>query len=102
VATNAFIVFVIPANLCNLVIGLVLFVALGIILYLRSKLYQGPVPAPAFWVPFVSHLYFMIAGAVSGVILEPPFLLFVSLLMLVTALSLHRPSILSALKKKSK
>ena len=99
VATNAFIVFIIPANLRNLVIGLVISVALGIIFYLRPKFYQGPVPALAFWVPFVSHLYFMIAGAVSGVILEPPFLLLVSLLIFGIALSLHRPSILSTLQK---
>ena len=98
-ATNAFIVFIVPARLRNLVIGLVIFVALGAILYLRPKFYQTPVPAPAFWVPFVSHLYFMIAGAISGVILEPPFLLFMSMLMFVTALSLHRPFIQSTLKK---
>jgi hypothetical protein len=98
-ATNALIVFVVPPNLRNLVIGLVLFVALGAILYLRPRFYQEPVPAPAFWVPFVSDLYFMIAGAASGVILEPPFLLFMSLLMFMIALSLHRQWILSTLKK---
>jgi hypothetical protein len=98
-ATNALIVFVVPPNLRNLVIGLVLFVALGAILYLRPRFYQEPVPAPAFWVPFVSDLYFMIAGAASGVILEPPFLLFVSLIMFMIALSLHRQWILSTLKK---
>jgi hypothetical protein len=97
-ATNAFIVFVVPANLRNLVIGLVLFVALGAIVYLRPKFYQEPIPILAFWVPFVLHLNFMIAGAVSGVILEPPFLLFVSLLTFVTALSLYRPFIQSTQK----
>jgi hypothetical protein len=98
-ATNAFIVFVIPANVRNIVIGLVIFLALGVILYLRPKFYQEPVPMLAFWVPFVLHLYFMIAGAVSGVILEPPFLLLVSLIMFGITLSLHRMSILSTLKK---
>jgi hypothetical protein len=98
-ATNAFIVFVVPPNLRNHVIGLMLFVALGAILFLRPKFYREPVPAPAFWVPLMLHLYFLITGAVSGVIFEPPFLLFVSLLMFVIALSLHRPSILSILKK---
>ena len=98
-ATNAFIVFVVPANLRNIVIGLAIFVALMTILYVRPRFYQKPVSAPAFWVPFVSHLYFLIAGAASGVILEPPFLLFVSLLMFVTALSLHRPFVQATLKK---
>lgn len=98
-ATNAFIVFVVPANLRSLVIGLVLFIALGTILYLYLKFYQRPIPALAFWVPFVLYLYFMIAGTVSGVIFEPPFLLFVSLLMFGIALSLHRPSVLSTLQK---
>lgn len=97
-ATNAFIVSIVPVNLRNLVIGLVILAALGIIFYLQPRFYQKPVPALAFWVPFVSHLYFMIAGAVSGVILEPPFLLFVSLLMFGTALFLHRPFILPTLK----
>ncbi len=98
-ATNAFIVSIVPVNLRNLVIGLVILAALGIIFYLQPRFYQKPVPALAFWVPFVSHLYFMIAGAVSGVILEPPFLLFVSLLMFGTALFLHRPFILPTLKR---
>ena len=99
VATNAFIVFVILANLRNLLIEPVISATLGIIFYLQPRFYKKPVPAPAFWVPFVLHLYFMMTGAISSVILKPPFLLFVSLLMFVVALSLHRPFILSTLQK---
>jgi hypothetical protein len=45
-----------------------------------------------FWVPFGFHAYFLGAGLISGAILEPPFLLLVSLLMVGVAFYLHRGS----------
>ena len=94
-ATNAFIVYVVPSNLRSLVVSLLTLGAIGIILSLKPGFYQRPAPALVFWVPFISHLYFIIAGSVSGVILEPPFLLFVSLFMFGIALFLHQPIIKS-------
>jgi hypothetical protein len=98
-ATNAFIAFLVPPGLRNLVVALVIFGTLGKILALHPRFYQKPAPALVYWVPFGLHMYFIIAGAVSGVIFDPPFLLIVSLLMLGIASYLHRPSIRSMLKK---
>lgn len=92
-ATNALIVFVVPTTWQNLVIAVTLFGALGFILLLNPKFHQKPTPALVFWVPSVSHLYFIIAGAVSSVIFEPPYLMGISLLMFGLALYLHRKAI---------
>jgi uncharacterized membrane protein len=43
-----------------------------------------------FAVPLGFHAYFMTAGLISSVILEPPFLLMVSMIMSMIALGLHR------------
>ena len=94
-ATNAFIVYVVPNNMRGLVVSLLILGALGIILSLKPGFYQRPAPALVFWVPFISHTYFITAGSVSGVILEPPFLLFVSLFMFGIAFFLHQPTITS-------
>jgi hypothetical protein len=91
--TNALIVFGIAPDYRNTVIFTVLVVALVIILLLRPKFYLSPVPALVFWVPFLTHIYILVAGLISGVILNPPFLLFVGLVMIVIAFYLHRPMI---------
>jgi hypothetical protein len=41
-------------------------------------------------VPLGFHAYFLIAGLVSRAILDPPFLLVVSIIMSIIALGLHR------------
>ncbi len=90
--TNALIVFGVPAEIRTPVIFAVLLAALALVFYLRPKFFQKPVPSLTFWVPFISHSYFLIAGLVSGVIFKPSFLLFASLLMFAIALWLHWPS----------
>ncbi len=98
-ATNWFISFKIPFEYHGLVVLLLLAGALGMILACRPRFYQLSAPLLVFWIPFISHLYFLVAGLVSGVILEPPFLLGVSLFMFIVALVLHRPSIETILVK---
>jgi hypothetical protein len=69
--------------------------ALLLVLALRPKIsarFQG---AFVFLVPLGFHAYFLIAGLISGVILNPPFLLMASMIMSMMALGLHR----EALKK---
>jgi len=69
--------------------------ALILVLVLRPKIsaqFQG---AFIFLVPLGFHAYFLIAGLISGVILDPPFLLMASMIMCIIALGLHR----EALKK---
>jgi len=92
-ATNAFIVFVIPPPLRTLVVALKLFLAFMIVVALRPRFYLSAIPALVFWVPMLTHLYALFAGLVSGVILEPPFLLYMSLAMIGVALYLHRPTV---------
>ena len=73
-------------------IAIVLGSALLLMLWLKPRFYMEPVDPLVFWVPFGFHAYFLTAGLISGAILDPPFLLLVSALMMATALYLHRGS----------
>jgi hypothetical protein len=88
--TNALITFVVPVGGYFFTVGLLLVVAAGVVLALRPRLAVRPVHPLAFWVPLAFHVYFLLAGLVSGVIWQPPFLLVVSLAMLLLALYWHR------------
>ena len=98
--TNALIAFVIPRGYTGLIVSGLLAGALILVIVLRPRLYVNQVPALAFWVPFLTHAYALIAGLVSGVILAPPFLLIVSLLMIAVAFYLHQPTIKHVLSPK--
>jgi len=91
--TNALIVFVIPKEYRPVVIAITLIIALMIILALRPKFYLIQVPSLVFWVPFLTHAYVLVAGLISGVVFDPPFLLWVGLIMMMVSLYLHRPTI---------
>lgn len=92
VSTNALIVFVVPYDFYMLSVGLVLVSALVLVLTLRPRFNVRPVASLAFWVPFLSHAYLLIAGLASGVIFNPPVLLIVSIFMFIVALYLHWPT----------
>ncbi len=79
-ATNAFIVFVVPRAWYGWTIGVTLFTALGLVMAQRPRLSRRPASPLVRWTPAVFHGYFLIAGLVSGVIFHPPVLLGVSLL----------------------
>lgn len=91
--TNALIVFGVSPGMRNPIIFGTLAGALVLVIYLRPRFYRHPVPSLVFWVPFLMHAYVLIAGLLSGVILDPPFLLWVGLIMLAIAFILHRPSL---------
>jgi len=91
--TNAFITYIIPFDYHTLTIAPVLLSALFIVIVSRPRFYQTSIDPLAFWVPFLSHFYLLVAGLVSGVILDPPALLWIALSMFILALVLHKPSI---------
>ncbi len=91
--TNAFITFVVPASIRAGLIAVTLISALGIIIYKRPSFHQKPVDPIAFWIPFLTHAYVLVAGVISGIIFTPVFLLIVGLLMLVIAFYLHGKSV---------
>jgi hypothetical protein len=92
--TNALIVDVLwPIGLYEISIALVIGGASVLVVLLRPRLHLRSVPLLAVAVPAAFHLYFLIAGAISGVILEPPFLLAVSVLMAVLSALLHAPPV---------
>jgi len=99
--TNKLIVFGIAPEHRNIVIFTVLIVAFVSTLVMRPKFYITPVPALTFWVPALTHIYILIAGLISGVILEPPFLLLIGIIMIVIAFYLHRPAIHTIGNKRS-
>jgi hypothetical protein len=91
--TNAFITYIIPFDYHTLTIAPVLIGAIFVVIASRPRFYQTPVDPLAFWVPFLSHFYLLIAGLISGVILDPPALLWIALTMFMLALFLHKPTI---------
>jgi hypothetical protein len=70
-------------------IACVLIGALLLILTLRPKLHIGSEPVLTAWVPGVFHVYFFATGLISGIALQQPILLVVSLAMIVVAALLH-------------
>ena len=95
--TNALITFVVPAEYRGLVVAITLSLALIFAVAQRPKFYLTPLPSLVFWVPFITHFYVLVAGLISGVILDPPFLLLVGLVMTAVAFYLHRPSVRNTL-----
>jgi hypothetical protein len=91
-STNTLIVYYIPRGLYVSTIVAVLGTALGLVILARPHVNLSSVPPLGVWVPLGFHLYFLIAGLVYGIFTQKPFLLFVSVLMTLIALSLHRPT----------
>jgi hypothetical protein len=91
VGTNYLIVYVVPRVWYEFTVFIVLGLALLGEMLMRPIRIGPPPPLIVFWVPMVFHIFFLVAGLLSGSILQPPFLLFMSLLMLWAALYLHRP-----------
>jgi hypothetical protein len=91
--TNSLISFAVPFEHHDAIVLTTLILALVFVIRLRPRFYLTPVPPVVFWVPFLTHAYLLVAGLVSGVILQPPFLLFVAFLMLIIGLYLHRQTI---------
>jgi Carotenoid biosynthesis protein len=97
---NAFLAFVIPFIYDGVAVTMTLILALGLVITLRPKFYLRPVPSLTFWVPFTTHMYILIAGLISGLILDPPFLLFIGIAMVIIAFYLHQPTIKQILSLK--
>ncbi|NWG06811.1 MAG: carotenoid biosynthesis protein [Chloroflexi bacterium] len=91
--TNALITFRIPFTYHGLTVAILLVIAVGSIIAWRPRFHLTPVPSLVFWVPFLTHTYILIAGLISGAILDPPFLLSVGLIMLAVSFYLHRPAV---------
>ena len=93
--TNAFITFIVPAEIRPGLIFLTLASALGLVLLKRPGFFQRPVDPLAFWVPFLTHAYVLVAGIISRIIFNPIMLLVVGLVMLAISLFLHGKTILN-------
>jgi hypothetical protein len=88
-ATNRLIVTLYLLGLYMAGVALVLGGALVLVLTLRPRLFPGGDTWLSLVVGLGFHLYFLIAGLLTGVILQPPALLAVSLAMLGLTLALH-------------
>jgi len=100
--TNSLISFAVPFQHHDAVVLVTLFLVLVLVISLRPRFYLTPVPSLVFWIPFLTHSYLLGAGLASGVILDPPFLLFVGMVMLLAAFYLHQPTIRRMLHLKVK
>lgn len=78
--TNALITFWIPRAYYEITVATALLGALVLVISLKPRLTIKPNPL-AGQVSFISHGYFLLAGLISGVVFQPPILLFVGLLM---------------------
>lgn len=92
--TNYFITGVVSLEWYLPTILVALGGALWLVLWSRPRFYVRSVDSLVVWVPTGFHLYFLMAGLLSGVILDLPLLLSVSLAMLGVATYLHRGSLL--------
>jgi hypothetical protein len=99
--TNFLISFIIPFAYHGVTITLALGAPILFMALMKPRFCLRPMPTLVFWVPFLSHIYLLIAGLVSGVILQPPFLLAMGLVMLGAALFLHRPTIQGIFARKT-
>jgi hypothetical protein len=68
----------------------VILAAMGVVLGLRPRFNSRPAPLTG-WVPFLVHVYFLAVGLISGVLLDIPALLGVSLLMFFLSVFIHWP-----------
>jgi hypothetical protein len=91
--TNSIISFEVPFEAHQLFVAGTLTLALILVAAMRPSFYLKPLPSLVFWVPFLTHAYVLIAGLISGVILDPPILLWIGILMTGVAFYLHRPTI---------
>ena len=88
--TNYLVVYIVPSQLYEITIAVTLVSALLVVFWRKPRLTARLDAPPVFWVPFGFHVYFLIAGLISGAILSPPILLAVSVVMFIVALVLHR------------
>ncbi len=99
--SNIIIAYEVPFEDHRIFIAGTLSLALILIISMRPRFYLKPVPPLVFWVPFLTHVYILIAGLISGVIFNPPFLLLIGLLMSGIAVYLHLPTIQHFLRTRS-
>jgi hypothetical protein len=97
--TNSLITFAVPFEHHDAIVLVTLILAIVFVIRLCPRFYLTPVPALVFWVPFLTHAYLLVAGLLSGVILEPMALLLVAFVMLIIAFYLHRPTIQHILQR---
>ena len=86
--TNIIIAFEIPFEDHKEFVLVAIVLALMLIISMRPRFDQPP--ALVVWISFLTHAYVLIAGLISGAILEPPFLLWMGVLMSLVAIYLHR------------
>jgi hypothetical protein len=89
-ATNWLIVMLVPLGLYLPAVGGLLGSALLLVLWLRPRRRSAEVAWLSLIIGLSFHLYFLVTGLLTGVILQPPALLLVSLAMLGLTLALHR------------
>lgn len=99
--TNYIISFPVSEEMRPYVVGATLALAFVLIVLRRPVFYLRSVDSSAFWIPFSTHAYILIAGLISGVILQPAFLLFVGIVMLIVSLFLHKRTALQILGRAS-
>ena len=99
--TNFLISFIVPFAYHGLTVVIAIAAPLLFIFFLKPRFNVRPAPSLVFWVPFIAHAYLLIAGLISGVILNPPFLLIVGLTMVAVAFYLHRPFLQKSFVKNS-
>jgi uncharacterized membrane protein len=63
--------------------------ALIVVIAMRPRFPRTSQPGPAFWVPFITHSYVLVAGMISGVIFESAMLFIVGLGMALISVSFH-------------
>ncbi len=84
--TNALIVFVFrPIGLYKTAVWTLLIGAILLLLYFRPAIQREKIPKIVTGTVATFHLYFLVSGLLSGIFIALPFLLFISILMIIIA-----------------
>jgi hypothetical protein len=99
--SNELITFWVPRSLYEATVAALFITAIALVLVLRPRLMRPPDPL-AGQVALIQHIFFFGMGLVSGILLQQPFLLGVSILMLTTSLIVyHGPELRRLVTKTS-
>jgi len=98
VGTNAFIVIGVPRGLVEIVALSSIGASAVLMLLLHPQLNVRPLDSVAIYVPVALHAYFLIAGLLSGALLNPPALLLISFSLIGLTLFLHWSAVIATVR----
>jgi len=100
--TNFFIKTIIPISLYKWTVMFTVLFFTGFVLYQRPKILSSKqVPFVALIVPLFFHVYFILTGIISGEIIKPIYILYITIFMALISVYLHKKTLKKFMKIKN-